>query len=109
MTTEADRRKWIDGVKDRLGLVTIDDISEGLHDAFIGDPGDGPKVFDGLVAAIGWPAGLPDGQWEVISDHVLEFPAGWPPGCRCVLSDGVRVSLGGPCPAHKDVSVATDG
>jgi hypothetical protein len=24
---------------------------------------------------------------------------GWPEGCRCVISDGVRVSLGGPCPA----------
>ena len=32
----------------------------------------------------------------------------WPPGCRCVLSGGRRMSLGGPCPMHKDVSVAPD-
>ena len=78
---ERDRREWIDGVKQRLGLVVT---------------GDAPRP------AVEWPAGIPDGPWEVISDHTLELPLGWPEGCRCVISDGVRVSLGGPCPAHSE-------
>lgn len=52
------------------------------------------------AAAVEWPAGIPDGPWETVSVHTLELPAGWPPGCRCVLSDGVRVPLGGPCPVE---------
>jgi hypothetical protein len=47
-----------------------------------------------------WPAGVPDGPWETVSEHTLECPCGWPEGCRCVLMDGERVSLGGPCPVH---------
>jgi hypothetical protein len=76
-----DRREWIEGVKQRLGMVTI---------------GDAPRP------AVEWPAGLPDGDWEVISDHTLELPLGWPEGCRCVISDGQQVSLGGPCQAHSE-------
>jgi hypothetical protein len=87
---DEDRAEWIESVKQRLGLVTMGD----------------KRASDDRIE---WPAGIPDGQWEVVSDHVLELPAGWPRGCRCVLADGKRVSLGGPCPAHEDVSVATDG
>jgi hypothetical protein len=83
---ERDRREWLDGVKLRLGLVVA------------GDP---------PPSAVEWPAGIPDGPWETVSVHTLELPGDWPQGCRCVLSDGVRVSLGGPCPAHPNVSVAS--
>lgn len=60
-------------------------------------------------SAVEWPTGVPDGEWETVSVHTLELPAEWPPGCRCVISDGERVSLGGPCPPHPDVRVATGG
>lgn len=67
---ERDREEWIDGVKQRLGLVCTGD--------------DAPSAV----------------RWEVISEHTLELPPGLPPGCRCVISDGEWVSLGGPCPVH---------
>jgi hypothetical protein len=74
-----------------------------------GKPGDPLAALGAAIASaspVEWPAGIPEGPWETVSVHTLELPAGWPPGCRCVLSDGVRVSLGGPCPAHPDVSAA---
>lgn len=83
-----DRREWIEGVKQRLGIVTIGD----------------PPAADPV-----WPEGLPDGQWEVISDHTLELPLGWPPDCLCVISDGEQVSLGGPCPAHSGAGGVSTG
>jgi hypothetical protein len=101
---ERDRREWIDGVKQRLGLVVIGDpcgrvLASACHEA-------DTCVFDTACPFIAncrvveWPAGIPDGPWEVVSGHTLELPLGWPEGCRCVISDGVRVLLGGPCPAH---------
>ncbi len=62
-----------------------------------------PAIKRGIIAAteaatVEWPAGIPDGQWETVSVHTLELPGNWPPGCRCVLADGERVSLSGPCP-----------
>ncbi|HMH94146.1 MAG TPA: hypothetical protein VK586_24080 [Streptosporangiaceae bacterium] len=57
---ERGRREWIEGVKQRLGLVVAGDL---------------PAVV-------------------VHRD--------WPEGCRCVIMGGLRVSLGGPCPAHSE-------
>lgn len=82
-----DRAEWIEGVRQRLGLVTM-----------------GEKRASG--DRVEWPAGLPDGPWETVSVHTIELPADWPSGGR---AGGGRVSLGGPCPVHEDASVAPGG
>ncbi len=76
---ERGREQWIADVKRRLGRVCI------------GDPPRQPEA---------WPAVAAGAAYEVISDHTLEVPRGWPPECRCVLLDGEQVSLGGPCPVR---------
>ena len=76
---ERGRREWISDVKRRLGLVCAGELPCRL------------EVWSPTAA---------DATYEVISDHRLEVPRGWPPDCRCVLLDGEQVSLGGPCPVH---------
>ena len=86
LAEERDRQEWLDGVKLRLGLVCVGDLT----------------YLDSRTADY-WPAGVPLGQYTVVSDHCVEIPLEWPPECRCVLLDGEQVSLGGPCPAHAAV------
>jgi len=76
---ERDRLEWISDLKRRYGLVCFGEI---------------PKY------GVPWPGGILGGPYEVISDHTLELHIDWPPECRCVLLDGGRASLGGPCPVH---------
>lgn len=78
-----DRAEWISGLKLRYGLVCAGDLT-----------------YLDTVARDYWPAGIPLGQYTVISDHCVEIPLGWPPECSCVLLDGEQVALGGPCPVH---------
>jgi hypothetical protein len=76
---ERERQKWLSGLKRRWGLVCF---------------GEFPPY------RLPWPGGIIGGPYEVISDHTLELHIDWPPECSCVLLDGERASLGGPCPVH---------
>jgi hypothetical protein len=74
-----DRLEWISCLKRRWGLVCTGEVPQ---------------------CRLPWPGGILGARWEVISDHTLELHVDWPPECRCVLLDGQRASLGGPCPVH---------
>jgi len=84
LAEERERQEWLADVKRRLGLVCT---------------GDGPVYLDSRAVDY-WPMGVPLSQYTVISDHRMEVPLGWSADCLCVLLDGERVALGGPCPVH---------